>query len=351
MEKFNTISIDLAKSVFQVAIINHKGKVLSNRKIARKKLMDLIANQPCSLIVMESCGSSNYWGRKFQELGHKVKLISAQHVKPFVKSNKNDANDAIAIYEASQRPKMKFVSIKTLEQQDIQSIHRSRQRLVDTRTGLVNHARGLLAEYGLVFKMGIASLREGLASIINANESYSDEITHAITSLAQGWYEELIALDQAIDKINRTIKNIARQSEQAKRLMQIEGIGFITATAMVAALGTQSSEFKNGREMAAYLGLTPRQFSSGGKSKLRGISKRGDTYLRTLLVNGATSVINALGTKTDPKSQWVHQLLCRMHKSKARVALANKMARICWVILAKGKTYQPELASARMASA
>jgi len=347
MKKLNTISIDLAKSVFQVAIINHKGKILSNKKIARKKLMELIVNQPRSFIAMESCGSSNYWGRKFQLLGHEVKLISAQHVKPFVKSNKNDANDAIAIYEASHRPNMKFVSIKTLEQQDIQSIHRSRQRLIDTRTRLVSHARGILAEYGLIFKVGVTNLRNGLASLINdENESYSDETTEGLLLLVQDWYDELVSLDIAIEKKNLTIKAIARNSEQAKRLMQLEGIGVITATAMVASLGTQATEFKNGREMAAYLGLTPKQFSSGGKSKLSGISKRGDAYLRTLLVNGATSVIQALGTKTDPKSQWIHQLLCRMHKSKARVALANKMARICWVILAKGERYKPELASA-----
>ncbi len=345
MKQSNTISIDLAKSVFQVVILNHNGKVLSNKKIQRAQLIPYITKQPASLIVMESCGGSNHWGRSFQALGHTPKLIAAQHVKPFVKTNKNDANDAVAIAEASRRPNMKFVAIKNLEQQDIQSIHRTRQRLIDSRTNLVNHARGLLAEYGLVYGIGVSRFRKALAHLTNTTE-YTGEMTAYLKELCCEWYKELLIVDKAIEKQDKKIKAISMSSDQAKRLMQIEGIGPVTATALVATLGTQAKEFNNGREMAAYLGLTPKQHSSGGKARLTGISQRGDSYLRTLLINGATSVINVVGKKNDPKSQWVNNLLCRMHQNKAKAALANKMVRIAWVILARGETYKPELASA-----
>ena len=345
MKKFNTISIDLAKSVFQVAIINRAGKVFSNRQISRKKLQSFISRQGSSRIVMEACGSSNYWGRQFKSAGHEVLLIAGQHVKPFVKRNKNDANDAVAIYEASQRPNMRYVSIKTLEQQDIQSLHRTRQRLIDNRTNLTNHARGILAEYGITFNLGTARLRKGLVSVLSGENSNQD-ITSMLIEMTQEWYEELLTLDKAIKEKDKKIAQIAKQSEQARRLMQVEGIGPITATAMVATLGQAASDFKNGRQMAAFLGLTPKQYSSGGQVKSGKISKRGDTYLRTLLVNGATSVLNVVGKKHDPKSHWIKQLLGRIHKNKVRIALANKMARIAWVILAKGENYKPELASA-----
>ncbi|MCF6252265.1 MAG: IS110 family transposase [Methylococcaceae bacterium] len=345
MKQSNTISIDLAKSVFQVAILNQNGKVLCNKKLQRAQLLPFITKQPASLIVMESCGGSNHWGRRFEALGHTPKLIAAQHVKPFVKTNKNDANDAVAIAEASKRPNMKFVSIKNLEQQDIQSIHRARQRLVDNRTSLVNHARGLLAEYGMVFCVGVNRFRKALAHLVNTSE-YTGEMTPYLKELCCEWYEELLIVDKAIKQQDKKIKMIATSSDQAKRLMKIEGIGPVIATAFVATLGTQAKEFKNGREMAAYLGLTPKQHSSGGKARLMGISKRGDSHLRTLLMNGATSVINVVGKKNDPKSQWVNNLLCRMHQNKVKVALANKMVRIAWVILAKGETYKPERASA-----
>lgn len=345
MKKFNTISIDLAKSVFQVALINTAGKILSNRQISRKKLQSFISRQGPSRIVMEACGSSNYWGRQFKSAGHEVLLVAGQHVKPFVKRNKNDANDAIAIYEASQRPNMKYVSIKTLEQQDIQTLHRTRQRLIDSRTNLSNHARGILAEYGIIFNQGASNLRKGLVAVLSGENSNQDA-TSMLIEMTQEWYDELLTLDKIIKEKDKKIVQIAQQSEQARRLMQVEGIGPVTATAMVATLGQASSDFKNGREMAAFLGLTPRQHSSGGQVKLGKISKRGDTYLRTLLVNGATSVLNVVGKKHDPKSHWVSQLLGRMHKNKVRIALANKMARIAWAILAKGEHYKPELASA-----
>lgn len=345
MKKCNTISIDLAKNVFQVAIINQAGKVLSNRQLSRKKLPLFINRQGPSRIVMEACSGSNYWGRQFHKAGHEVLLVAGQHVKPFIKRNKNDANDAIAIYEASQRPDMKYVSIKTLDEQDIQSLHRTRQRLIDSRTNLTNHARGILAEYGITFNQGITHLRKGLVAILNGEQT-NQEVTSLLMEMVYEWYEELKSLDESIKDKDKKLVQLARQSEQASRLMQIEGIGPVTATALVATFGKTASGFKNGREMAAFLGLTPKQFSSGGKVKLGSISKRGDTYLRTLLVNGATAVINFIHKKSDRKSHWLRQLLTRKHKNKVRIALANKMARIAWVILARGERYRPELACA-----
>jgi len=345
MKKCNTISIELAKSVFQVAIINPRGKILSNKEMSRKRFLSFMANQKTSRIVMEACGSSNYWGRLFKEMGHEVLLVAAQHVKPFVKGNKNDANDAIAIYEASCRPKMRFVSIKSLEQQDIQAIHRVRQRLIDTRKGLMNHARGILAEYGIVFNVGISQLRAGFVSILCGDNS-SKEITSTLVELTKEWYDELSILDKEIAHKDKTIVKLARQSDATRRLMKVEGIGPVIATALVGSFGDKPTEFKNGRDMAAVLGLTPNQYSSGGKTNLGPITKRGDKYIRTLLVNGATSVINALGDKSDPKSQWLRKMLARKSDNKVRIALANKMARIAWAILAKNEDYKPELACA-----
>jgi len=344
MKKCNTISIDLAKSVFQVAVINGYGKIVSNKEMPRKRIFSFIASQKPSRIVMEACGSSNYWGRLFRELDHEVLLVAAQHVTPFVKGNKNDANDAIAIYEASCRPNMRFVSIKSLEQQDIKSIHNVRQRLVNSRKNLMNHARGLLSEYGIIFNIGVSQLRKGLVSILSGDIS-SKEITSTLIELTKEWYDELILLDKEITYKDKTIAKLARQSEAASRLMKVEGIGPVIATALVGNFGEKPTEFKNGRDMAAILGLTPNQHSSGGKAKLGAISKRGDKYLRTLLVNGATSVINTLGNKSDPKSQWLKKLLERKPANKVRIALANKMVRIAWVILARGETYKPELAA------
>ena len=256
MKKCNTISIDLAKSVFQVAIINPQGKILSNKEMSRKRFLSFMANQKTSRIVMEACGSSNYWGRLFNEMGHEVLLVAAQHVKPFVKGNKNDANDAIAIYEASCRPKMRFVSIKSLEQQDIQAIHRVRQRLIDTRKGLMNHARGILAEYGIVFNVGISQLRAGFVSILCGDNS-SKKITSTLVELTKEWYDELSILDKEIAHKDKTIVKLARQSDATRRLMKVEGIGPVIATALVGSFGDKPTEFKNGRDMAAVLGLPP----------------------------------------------------------------------------------------------
>jgi len=344
MKKSNTISIDLAKSVFQIAVINPQGKIVSNKPIKRHKLLKWIAQQPLSKIVMEACGSSNYWGRQFQEFEHQVKLIAAQHVKPFVKTNKNDAIDVIAIFEASDRPNMTFVGIKNLQEQDMQSILRVRKGLMDRKVKLMNQARGLLAEYGVIFPTGAARLKAGFMALMSG-ENQTQDVTSCLIGLVEEWYQELIALESAIDKKDKTIQQMTRQSEVAQRLMKIEGIGPLTAMTMISTVGSQATEFKNGRAMAAFLGLTPKQHSSGGKTKLGRISRHGDKHLRTLLVNGATSVMKVVEKKTDPKSQWVKKLGQRMHKNKAKLALANKMARIAWVILARGETYKPQLAS------
>jgi len=292
---------------------------------------------PC-LIGMEACGSAHYWGRELQKLGHTVKLMAPQLVKPYVKSNKNDANDAEAICEAVARPTMRFVAIKTIAQQDIQALHRIRSELVHQRTAKVNQIRGLLGEYGLVVGRRVDVLRTALPLLL---EDAENSLTIDFRELLQGLQQDLITLDERVDEMDKKIKLLASSNVDAKRLQQIPGIGPITATALICAIG-DGKQFKRGRDMAAWLGLTPRQHSSGGKDRLLGISKRGDAYLRTLLIHGARAVLRVAGEKDDPRSRWLQNLCDRRNKNIAAVALANKNARIVWALLTKKTDFLPE---------
>ncbi len=271
-------------------------------------------------------------------MGHTVKLMAPQFVKPYVKSNKNDANDAEAICEAVARPTMRFVAIKTIEQQDIQAVHRIRSELVQQRTAKVNQIRGLLGEYGLVVGQRIDVLRKALPLIL---EDAENGLTVDFRTLLEGLQQDLITLDQRVDDMDKKIKLLASSNEDAKRLQQIPGIGPITATALISAIG-DGKQFKRGRGLAAWLGLTPRQHSSGGKDRLLGISKRGDAYLRTLLIHGARAVLKVVGNKEDPRSRWIQNLCGRRNKNIAAVALANKNARIVWALLTKKTDFLPE---------
>lgn len=331
------LGVDLAKNVFQLHGVDTAGKMSVRKQLTRAKLIEFVMNLPPCLIGMEACASSYYWARKFQQAGHEVKLISPQFVKPYVKSNKTDRNDAEAICEAVTRPNMRFVAIKSCEQQDIQAIHRIRSGLVQRRTALANQTRGLLGEYGIVVPQGIKKLSKQLPLILeDAQNGLSDLARELFADL----YEQFKAVDKQVKKYDAQLEQLSGHSEVCQRLIQIPGVGAITATAIAASVG-DAKIFKNGREMAAWLGLVPRQHSSGGKSLLLGISKRGDRYLRTLLIHGARAVMSRINKAKGPHNIWLKQLMERRGNNKASVALANKNARVIWALMAKGTVYQP----------
>ena len=331
------IGLDLAKSVFQVHAVDHKGHRLFSRALKREKMMAFFQNLSPCLIGMEACASSHFWARTLMAMGHEVKLIAPQFVKPYVKGNKNDANDAEAICEAVSRPNMRFVPVKTVEQQDIQALHRIRQEQVRQRTALVNQIRGLLSEYGIVISRRVESLRNALPDIL---EDVENRLTADFRILLKGLQEDLMHLDDRFDTQDQAIKRLAQEHEGAKRLQQLRGIGPITATALIAAIG-DGRQFARGRDAAAWCGLVPGQHSSGGKSKLLGISKRGDTYLRTLMIHGARAVLRYPQNKDDRLSQWLQKLCNRRNKNIAAVALANKTMRMAWALLVRGQDYDP----------
>jgi len=329
------MAIDLAKNSFQLHGAGKDGYKVLGKKVSRKNLAEFMVNLPPCLVAMEACGSAHYWARLFQSYGHEVKLIAPQFVKPFVKSNKNDAVDAEAICEAVQRPGMRFVGIKSVEQQDIQSIHRIRSQLVKNRTAQVNQIRGLLMESGIVLPQGRAQVLKRLPEILeDADNGLSDRFRDLLNELKN----ELQGLDDRIEGYDQAICEIAQGSEAAGLLMSIPGIGVLTATALLACISDVNC-FRNGRELAAFLGLVPRQHSTGGKPRLLGISKRGDVYLRTLLIHGARSVIQSVDKKQDRTSRWATDLMQRRGKNIATVALANKMARTVFALLSQGKVY------------
>ena len=331
------IGLDLAKSVFQVHAVDHKGHRLFSRALKREKMMAFFQNLSPCLIGMEACASSHFWARTLMAMGHEVKLIAPQFVKPYVKGNKNDANDAEAICEAVSRPNMRFVPVKTVEQQDIQALHRIRQEQVRQRTALVNQIRGLLSEYGIVISRRVESLRNALPDIL---EDAENRLTADFRILLKGLQEDLLHLDDRIGSQDQAIKKLSLEHEGAKRLQQLRGIGPITATALIAAIGN-GRQFARGRDAAAWCGLVPGQHSSGGKSKLLGISKRGDTYLRTLMIHGARAVLKTAQSKDDRLSQWLQKLCNRRNKNIAAVALANKTMRMAWALLVRGQDYDP----------
>jgi transposase len=292
---------------------------------------------PC-LIGMEACASAHYWARKLGAFGHTVKLMAPQFVKAYVKTNKNDAADAEAICEAVGRPTMRFVPVKNAEQQAVLALHRARQGFVKTRTAQANQIRGLLAEYGIVIPQGIAHIAKRLPDILEDGEN---ELPGVFRELLQRLGDHLKELDRQVGELEVQIQRWHRENEASKKLAQIPGIGPITASALVASIGDAKS-FENGRQLAAWLGLVPRQHSSGGKQLLLGISKRGDTYLRTLLIHGARAVIRVAERKAGYADSWLGRLLGRRNPNVAAVALANKNARTVWALLAQGRDYQAD---------
>ncbi|MEQ1544160.1 IS110 family transposase [Methyloglobulus sp.] len=332
------MGIDLAKQVFQLHGVDHQENPVLRKQLRRNQMLNYFAKLPPCLIGIEACSSSHYWARQLQKFGHTVKLIAPQFVKPYVKGNKNDANDAEAICEAVARLNMRFVAIKTIEQQDIQAVHRIRSGLLQQRTAKVNQIRGLLAEYGIVVERRVEKLRKALTLLL---EDAENGLSFDFRVLLQSLQQDLIALDDRSSEMDKKIQQLAINNSTAKRLQQIPGIGPITSTALVCAIG-DGKQFKRGRDLAAWLGLAPRQHSSGGKDCLLGISKRGDTYLRTLLIHGARAVLKVADKKDDPRSRWLQNLCSRRNKNIAAVALANKNARIVWALLTKETDFLPE---------
>jgi transposase len=336
MNKINLLAIDIAKINFQLHGIDVNGNVVLRKKLTRNKLMEFIANLPSCTIVMEACGGANSWARKFTALGHIVKLISPQFVKPFVKTNKTDRNDAEAICEAASRPSMRFVSPKSIEQQDLQSLHRIRSLLVQERTATANQIRGLLMEYGLVMPQGIHNITKCLPIILADQETELSELTK---KFLRDLYEQIHAKTTKIEEYDKLIESLFKQNKDCQKIAKIEGVGVLTATALIACIGDVNL-FKNGRHLSAFLGLVPKQYSSGNKQKLLGISKRGNVYVRTLLIHGARSAVRAAGNKTDCKSNWIKEIQQRRGNNIAYVALANKTVRTIWAMLKSNKDYE-----------
>ena len=333
--KITTIGLDIAKSVFHLYAVNEMGRYVKRKQLKRKQVLAYMANLAPCLIAMEACGGANYWAREFITLGHQVKLIAPQYVKPYVKGNKNDYNDAEAIAEAVQRPNMRFVPIKSVEQQDIQNFHRQRERIKKERTALVNQVRGLLAEYGVVINKGVAAVRKRLPEIL---EDAENGLTTLSREIFAELLEELRTLDQRFEQCGQRIESLNQGNDVCQRLDEILGIGPIIASATYAAAG-DGEDFVNGRHFSAWLGLVPGQHSTGGKAVLLGISKRGNAYLRTMYIHGARAVLRHSANKTDRFSRWAQAVLERRGHNKACVAVANKMARMAWVIMAKGENY------------
>ena len=336
--KTTTVGIDLAKNVLQVHGVTEQGKKVFNKQLKPKQVLSFFAQlYPC-LIGLEACSGAHHWARQLQALGHTVKLMAPQFVKPYVKTNKNDAADAEAICEAVSRPNMRFVPIKNVDQQAILSVHRARQGFVKARTAQGNQIRGLLTEYGITLPQGLSHIAKRLPTILEDGEN---SLPGIFRQLVQRLLDHLKVLDNQVKELEIQIQVWHQHNAMSRKLAGIPGIGPITASALVASIGDASS-FKNGRQLAAWLGLVPRQHSSGGKQVLQGISKRGDTYLRTLLIHGGRSVIRVAAGKSNQSSRWIVNIMERRHKNVAAVALANKNARVVWALLTHQREYQSD---------
>lgn len=313
------------------------GQILFRKRLSRDALMPFITQLPPVVIGMEACGGAHYWARRFREHGHEVKLMAPQFVKPYVKSHKNDTRDAEAIGEAVTRPTMRFVPVKGLAQQDIQSLHRARERLMKVRTALVNELRGLLSEYGIVLPTSVSKFRQAFVAKLEAERSKLTELSH---ELFTHLFDEFVEVEKRLVYYDEKLTTMAHHHPECQRLLTIPGIGPLTATALVAAV-SDAEQFRNGRQFAAWLGLVPRQHTTGGKERLLGISKRGDGYIRKLLVHGARATVRWVGSKADRRSQWIRQLIERRGTNRTAVAVANKNARIAWVLLSRQQEYRP----------
>jgi transposase len=337
--QIRSVGIDLGKTTFHLVALGEGGRVLLRKKCSQKQLITFTANMPTSLVGLEACSGAHFLGRALRAQGHDVRLIAAQFVKPFVKSNKNDFLDAEAIAEAVDRQNMRFVPIKTDDQLDLQAIHRVRDRLISRRTAVVNQLRAFLLERGMTFAKSPAKLRIEMPEIL---ENADADLTPRMRNLIDLLWGEWKALEQQIEVLNLEVEQIAGSDVACQRLRQIPGIGPLISTAIVAAIGNGAA-FRKGREFAAWLGLVPKQYSTGGKARLLGISKRGNQYLRKILVHGARAAVSRMKRERAPFGAWLDALETRAPRNVVIVAMANKLARISWAVLSTGEEYRPAM--------
>ena len=332
-----TVGVDLAKNVIQVSVVSARGKELLNRSLTRRKFAEFLGKQQPALVAFEACATSHYWARTAQRYGHVARLIPAKAVAPFRQGHKTDSNDALAVAEAARRPNIKEAPMKTIDQQGMQAIQRSRDLLVQESTALSNHLRGLLMEFGVVIPQGIASLRRRLPEIL---EDGDNEVPDMYRPTLHRLYGRFLELREDIETMNVEVKELVKQHPDCKRLTALEGVGPISAVLLYASLGTGEA-FSGSREFAAYLGLTPRQLSSGGKTNIVGLSKKiGNCRLRSVLIQGARAYVHKLKEPKTSKDRWLMELIERSGHGKAAVALANKNVRTAWAMLTQGTEYQ-----------
>jgi len=340
IKQVTVMGIDLAKIVFQLHGVNEDDEVVIKKQLKRAQMLAYFARLPPCLIGMESCGGAHYWSRALTKLGHSVKMMAPVFVKPYLKGNKNDSNDAEAICEAVTRPTMRFATAKTLEQQSVLHLHHSRRLLVKQRVATSNHIRGVLLEYGISLPVGVKVLSTRLPELLEDAENELPMLTRQLLDTLKQSHD---AFNDKIKQLEIELQSWHRQSDVSQQLETIPGVGVLSATALAATIGDVTN-FKNARQLAAYLGLVPRQHSSAGKDKLLGISKRGDGYVRSLLVHGARAVISHINRRLKcgqpGGNAWVESCLSRMHVNEASVALANKMARMAWALLAHKENYK-----------
>jgi transposase len=336
-----TIGLDLAKQVFHVVGADAHGKVVLRKQLKRAQVLRYFAKLPACVVGIEACGGGHYWARELRGLGHDARLINPRFVVPYRRGEKNDYNDAAALCEAVLQPQMRFVPVKSMAQLDLQALHRLRDGLIRQRTVWINRARGLLAERGIVLARGVTAFRRALPALLEDGEN---GLSGLFRELLAEQYAQVVQLDERLAVYDKRLAAIAATDTACRRLQGIPGIGPVGATALVAAVG-DARAFRNGRQLAAWVGLVPRQHSTGGRPRLLGISKRGDKHLRTLLIHGARAVVRHAAGKTDRLSRWIQRLQATRGTNVATVALANKLARMAWVVLSRGESYRSQTAT------
>ena len=340
MRNINTITIDLAKTVFQVALFNKFGKLKSNTKMNESKMVQFIAQHPGSVICMEACGTAHHWGRKFESQGYPVRLVPVHIVAKYRNGNKNDANDALAIFEAMKRSDTYFVKVKTVEQQDVACLMRLRQGYVKQRTQLVNRGRGLAMEYGIKIPKGVGQFKKKLPELL---EQTDNQLTVIARMILNQLLREIYHLEKILEQATKNLEKVAKKVPACQLLVTLPGVSWIVASGLYARLG-DASAYKCGRDASASIGLVPGHSGTGGKNNITGISKRGDRYLRSLIVHGARAVVSSKKVRQDKLSCWIRDQLSMNHLNKTTVALANKLVRMACAMLKSGKPYQPQFA-------